>query len=284
MSIKEIQNIFYSELKVVYSQSDIRSLMFAVLEKTLGLSKTDVALNRDSPIDGSKIAKILQVIKKLKAEMPLEYIFSEAHFYGLKLKVNREVLIPRPETEELVQKIIQEVKKDGCNILDIGTGSGCIAIALARNNKCANVYACDISEKAMKIASFNAKMNKVGITFFLQDILKPLQNHALPKFDLIVSNPPYVTKSEKKHLKANVLMYEPHTSLFVPDKSPLLFYKAIAEFAKIHLTKKGMLFFEINENLAVKLVKLLHSKGFAAIKVMDDLNGKKRFISCLLPS
>ena len=214
--------------------------------------------------------------QKLLQQVPIQYILEEADFYGLKFKVNNHVLIPRPETEELVDLIIKKYKNLSINILDIGTGSGCIPIALKKNLPKAQVSAIDISEEALVIAKENGLVNEVEINFVKDDALH-LQASNYPTFDVIVSNPPYIAIREKKQMDAQVVAHEPHLALFVEDQNPLIFYDKISDFALSNLSKEGTLFFEINQALAQETQKLLINKGFKA-DIIKDINNNDRVI------
>ena len=286
MNILELKNVFRSELTGIYLKNEIDSFFFALSDAYLHLKRVDIALDPDLSISPSKEKKFNSALAKLKKEEPIQYILGETEFYGLPFKVDENVLIPRPETEELVEWIIQEVKSqkfkgksnsaDSLNILDIGTGSGCIAIILAKNLDNAKVWALDISKKAIEIAKKNALLNKVDVHFINENILNTKKLHV--KFDIIVSNPPYVRELEKKEINNNVLQYEPHVALFVKDKDPLLFYEKIADFAKINLINNGVLFFEINQYLGKETINLLQHKGFQNVELKKDLFGNDRMI------
>lgn len=229
--------------------------------------------------------KFQKAILRLKIHEPIQYIIGETEFYGLPFKVNKHTLIPRPETEELVEWIYSEFSNQQSTInnqqfLDIGTGSGCIAISLAKYLPNSKVSALDISEEALKIARENAETNKVEVDFFQKDILAA---ETLPKkYDVIISNPPYVRELEKKQMQQNVLKHEPESALYVGNEDPLLFYRTISHLAKKHLNPEGKLFFEINEYLADELTALLEDEGFKNIQVKKDIFGKDRMIKCSL--
>jgi release factor glutamine methyltransferase len=241
-------------------------------------------------MDAMQLLRWESVLAELKKEKPIQYILGETEFYGLPFLVNENTLIPRPETEELVEWIIKstnyEILSTKLRILDIGTGSGCIAISLAKNITNAEVSAIDISEKALATAKKNAEINKVEVSFINIDILKindlaelPTSNFQLPtQFDIIVSNPPYVRNLEKAEIKPNVLEYEPHLALFVEDTDALLFYRKIADLAKENLSENGMLFFEINQYLGKETVELLENLGFKNIELKKDIYGNDRMI------
>ena len=286
MILKEIQHIFHQELDAIYGKDEVDNFFDMLLNAYFGLGRIDLILNTNLTITKTEEQPLFEALSRLKQEEPIQYIIGDTEFYGLKLKVNQHTLIPRPETEELVDWILKEIKnqESQISILDIGTGSGCIAIALAKNLPNAKVFAMDISDEALKITKENALLNKVDIEFIHQDILS--LNHAefdsvFQKFDIIVSNPPYVRILEKAEIKNNVLNYEPHLALFVEDNEPFLFYKAIAQFAVENLTTKGQLFFEINQYLGKEMVQLLESYGFKNIELRQDLFGNDRMTKAI---
>jgi len=218
----------------------------------------------------------------LKEYKPIQYILGETEFFGLNFSVNQSVLIPRPETEELVELILKNHSGENLKILDIGTGSGCIAISLAKNMPSAKVYAIDISEDALSVAKENATRNQVEIQFFQQDILAELPDNIFnEKLDIIVSNPPYITPIEKYSIHDNVLKYEPHTALFVPQNNPLLFYERIADIGHSLLNKSGFLYFEINALYGKEICQMLQTKGYSNIKLYQDISGKNRMIEAI---
>ena len=224
----------------------------------------------------SQINLFEKYTQKLTQQIPIQYILGEAHFYGLKFKVNEHVLIPRPETEELVQLVIQHSKNKRFQILDIGTGSGCIPIALKKNLSQAKISAIDISDDALEIAKQNALLNKVEIDFFIDDALN-LNTVNYNLYDVIVSNPPYISVSEMKNMDNQVTKHEPHLALFVDDENPLIFYDKISDFALTNLKKEGFLFFEINQDLAFETQTLLLKKGFEA-EILKDINSNDRML------
>tara|TARA_R110002072_G_scaffold193809_5_gene350992 strand:- start:657 stop:1529 length:873 start_codon:yes stop_codon:yes gene_type:complete len=278
MTLKEYRNHFKSKLKEIYPEEEIGSFFYLLSEKYLLLPRFEVTFQLDLKLSIDDILKFDEALKQLENEVPLQYILGETEFYGLPFKVNSSVLIPRPETEELVEWILQDYSKinQQFTLLDIGTGSGCIAISLAKNLPLAKVSALDISLKALKTASENATLNDVTISILEQDILaiKELDS----TFDVIVSNPPYVTISEKEKMKSNVLLYEPHNALFVKDSNPLLFYNSIAEIALKNLKKKGSLYLEINEAYGSEVVEMLEKMGFENVELKKDFFGKDRMI------
>lgn len=277
MRLKDIQNTFHQELDAIYLKEEVDSFFYILIESYYNVSRIQLAMNPDYEVDDCNV--ILNALDSLKREKPLQYILGETEFYGLPFKVNEHVLIPRPETEELVEWIIKHNDKQR-NILDIGTGSGCIAISLAKHIKKAKVYALDVSSEALKIAKINAQLNNVNIEFIEASILEqPIIN---AKFDIIVSNPPYVREKEKELIKSNVLDNEPHLALFVKDENPLLFYEAISQFAVNNLSKKGVLFFEINEYLGNDMIALLNHNNFSNIQLKQDIFKKDRMIKGVL--
>jgi release factor glutamine methyltransferase len=270
-------NYFKEELCGVYDKSELGQLLQIAFSHYLNLSRIDLALKRDRELTEQDLIKITHVVNELKQQKPLAQIIGIWEFFGISIKVNEHTLIPRPETEELVQLITNE-NSHPLSILDIGTGSGCIAIALKSNFPKTNVYGFDVSEKALKMAKSNAMTNKLEIIFNKQDILK--WEHQDKEYDVIVSNPPYITQKEKTLMNKNVLDYEPHLALFVENDTPLLFYNAIAEFAVHHLAKNGKLYFEINEFYGNEVKRLLADKNFKNVNIVKDINEKDRIVSC----
>ncbi|SRX76052.1 peptide chain release factor N(5)-glutamine methyltransferase [Aequorivita antarctica] len=285
MTLKELKTDFQNPLIGLYPSEEIQSFFNILSEEYLRLSRIEMALNPERIISEEASEKFQRALLRLKNHEPIQYILGETEFYGLLFKVNSNTLIPRPETEELVEFIISEQKLTAQNpqlttILDIGTGSGCIAISLAKNLFNSKLSALDISNEALKIAQENANLNNAEVEFFQVDILK---TKTLPKqYDIIVSNPPYVRELEKKQMQQNVLEYEPESALYVSNEDPLLFYRTISHLAKNHLRPNGKLFFEINEYLSEELNALLNSEGFRNIVIKKDIFGKDRMIKCSL--
>ncbi|MGO3184341.1 MAG: peptide chain release factor N(5)-glutamine methyltransferase [Aequorivita sp.] len=285
MKISELKNNFQKALSELYPSEEIQSFFNILSEKYLKLSRVQIALNPDREISEEGIDKFKTALIRLKNNEPIQYILGDTEFFGLPFKVNQHTLIPRPETEELVEFILSDKKliiqkSSLITVLDIGTGSGCIAVSLAKNLTQANVSALDISEETLKIAEENASLNKVEVDFFQVDILKA---KSLPQlYDVVVSNPPYVRELEKKLMQQNVLKYEPNAALYVSDEDPLLFYRVISRLASTHLKPEGKLFFEINEYLAEEMVALLKSEGFQNIELKNDIFGKARMLKCSL--
>ena len=291
MTIKHYRAHFNESLKHLYPTSEIDSFFFIISDEYMGFKRIDIVLKSDFLIDKKSLNLMQIATKQLKQEIPIQYIIGKTEFFGLPFNINKEVLIPRPETEELVEQVLKEVsltkickttKDETTNekqlkILDIGTGSGCIAISLKKQLPSSKTSAMDVSDEALRIAKKNAVLNKVDINFIHQDILKT--NNLDKLYDVIVSNPPYVRELEKKEMKNNVLNNEPHLALFVDNKNPLLFYNKIAELAKNFLTKNGQLHFEINQYLGKETIKLLAEKGFKNIQLKKDIFGNDRIIS-----
>lgn len=280
MKIKEYRSYFIQELTPIYDAGEAESFFYLILEESQHLKRIDLALRPDLDFSEEEIMVWNSILQQLKKEIPIQYLLGKTSFFGLNFQVNENVLIPRPETEELVEWILErqksEVKSQQIRILDIGTGSGCIAISLAKNLPNARVFAIDISEKALDTAKKNAELNTVDITFINQNILKT--EDLGQQFDIIVSNPPYVRNLEKAEIKKNVLDNEPHLALFVKDNDALIFYKKIADLAQKNLSKNGQLFFEINQYLGKQMIDLLEKMNFAAIELRKDIYGNDRMI------
>lgn len=275
-----MQHIF-SELEGFYPENEIRSFSFLIIEKLTGLTRTQIIINKNTILSAEQNAKVIDFVDKLKKFVPIQYILGETEFYGLAFMVNNSVLIPRPETEELVDWIITDYKNTpNINFLDIGTGSGCIAISIKKGLPTATATAFDISELALDTASKNATLNNVEISFLKVDILNT--DNIPQKWDVIVSNPPYIPELEKKEIQSNVLDYEPHLALFVPDHDALLFYRTIAEFGKNNLTENGRIYFEIHRNEGVTCVQLLEKLGYKNIELRKDISGNNRMIKAIL--
>lgn len=280
MRLKDIQNIFHKELDSIYGKEEVDSFYFMLIDDYFNIFRIEIALQPEISITKEEQVPVFRALDDLKNQKPIQYILGKTEFFGLPFKVNKHVLIPRPETEELVDWILQEADLDSeIRILDIGTGSGCIAITLAKNLPSANVLAMDVSTKAIEVAKENALMNNVEVEFILADILNPIEEvDPEIKYDIIVSNPPYIRKLEKSEIKKNVLDHEPHLALFVEDDESLQFYKAISRFALKNLNKNGLLFFEINEYLGNDLISLLKAEKFQNIELKKDLYKKDRMI------
>lgn len=281
MNAGTLQRYFIEKLKGNFNEREIRYIFFQVLEEVFGIDRINFFINKDREFSTAEIRKVRSILRQLSTNKPLQYILGTSVFCNLHLEVGPAVLIPRPETEEMVDLILQRIpfsKNKTVNILDIGTGSGCLAISLATLIKGSKVSACDIMDDALKLAARNAVRNNTDIDFFKLDILEETLPSSLPAFDLIVSNPPYVTESEKSQMKPNVLMYEPAVALFVPDDDPLKFYRVIAEKCFNHLKKKGKLFVEINEAYGQDLIKLFEHHHYKNLVIWNDIHGKDRFL------
>lgn len=307
--IKDYRTQFIQELSSIYDVGEAESFFYLILEEKQKLKRIDLALNPDSTFSDEEIQIWNSILEQLKKEIPIQYLLGKTSFYGLEFEVNSTVLIPRPETEELVDWIIQSWKlsfdsaqddSGNIKILDIGTGSGCIAITLAKNIPDAQVFAIDVSEKALATAQKNAIKNEVDVHFIKTDILKitdleklPTSHFASPvrallsgqlptKFDIIVSNPPYVRKLEKHEIKKNVLDNEPHLALFVDDNDALIFYRKIAKLAQKNLSPNGQLFFEINQYLGKEMIDLFEKMRFKNVELRKDIYGNDRMIRVVI--
>ena len=298
MLLKQYKSHFFDALKNSQDEQEIESFFFILTEYLHNLKRVDVTLNPNFELSEAEVGKWNAILAQLQQEKPIQYLTGEAWFYGLQFEVNENTLIPRPETEELVEWIIESWKlgagswksenQKRINVLDIGTGTGCIPITLKTNLPQANVSAIDVSEKALEVAKRNAELNKVEINFIQDNILEvedlsklQTSNSQLPtNFDIIVSNPPYVRNLEKQEIKKNVLDYEPHLALFVEDTDALLFYRKIAQLSIKNLSPNGLLFFEINQYLGKETVELLENLGFKNIELKKDIYGNDRMVKC----
>ncbi|BDB55699.1 release factor glutamine methyltransferase [Flavobacterium ammoniigenes] len=281
MTIKHYRDYFIQELTPLYDVGEAESFFYLTLEAKHQLKRVDLALQPDLDFSESELKIWSFILDQLKKEIPIQYILGVTNFYGLEFEVNSAVLIPRPETEELVDWIIQSSKvQSKFKILDIGTGSGCIAIALAKNLPNAQVFALDVSEQALTTAKKNAEKNQVQLSFIHQSILET--EDLAQEFDIIVSNPPYVRELEKHEIKNNVLDNEPHLALFVEDNDALIFYRKIAQLAQKNLKLKGQLYFEINQYLGQETLNLLQEMGFKNYELRQDIYGNDRMIQCTI--
>ncbi len=277
-TVSDIVNIIKTNLSSHYSDNEIQSFIYLIFEYLLNYTKIDLHINSNATISQGTEKQINEIIKDLKNYKPVQYIFGKTEFYGLQFRVSPGVLIPRQETEELVDWIIKDNGNGTARILDIGTGCGCIAVALARFIAGASVDAIDISAKAAELARLNALMNKVSVNFMVCDILNIEAGKLGSGYDMIVSNPPYIREYEKPALPDNVRNYEPGESLFVPDDDPLVFYRVIAEHGLQSLKNKGALYFEINENLANEVCEELARFNYKRIEIKNDISGRNRMI------
>lgn len=276
-----IHNIRH-ELGGLYTHSELSTLIRIILEEVLGINYTGINSYKINNLSSSELSKVEDIIGRLKKSEPIQYVLGKTEFYGLNFKITPEVLIPRPETEELVEWIISESVTGKSDILDIGTGSGCIAITLAKKQPEAEVYAWDISDGALNIATENARLNNVTVHFKNQDVLSINNIRQLiskgEQYNVIVSNPPYVMESEKKTMDESVLHFEPHEALFVTDENPLLFYDKISTIALDLLKESGKLYFEINREKGDELYRMLKNKGFEDVELRKDISGNFRMI------
>jgi len=273
-TIDTIKELFHSKLKDKYPANEIRSIFYLSAYHVLKYSKTEcIARNREI-ISGAGYERFQNILTRLEKDEPVQYVLGYTEFYGLRFIVDKNVLVPRQETEELVNLIIRNENAAAPSVLDIGTGSGCIAVTLKKNLPSSEVHACDISLDAIHVALINAHENAAEVKFFIHDITSPAM---LPDFyDAIVSNPPYVRLSERDLMHRNVLDHEPANALFVPDEDPLLFYRHIAEKGMTSLKTGGRLYLEINENFPHEIKLLLEQAGYTDIHIKEDLNGKPR--------
>jgi release factor glutamine methyltransferase len=281
--LREVKNIFHTELDPLYPKEEVNSFFSILIEHYLNLERFALALQPDLIVSKENETPLFGALSRLKLKEPIQHIIGTSHFMEMDFKVTKDVLIPRPETEELVRWIIEEVHRleseeqntKGLRILDIGTGRGCIAISLAKHLNNAKIYALDISEDALKIANENAVLNDVEIIFLEKNIL---EDELDKEFDIIVSNPPYVRELEKKEMHANVLDYEPSQALFVSNEDPLVFYRRITSIASNQLIKGGYLFFEVNQYLGKETEQLLKDDKFSEIELRKDMFGNDRML------
>ena len=284
MTIRLAYKQLVAQLYEVYDEREAANIADMVIEHVTGQRKIERILYKDLPVSAEQQEQLKILTEQLLQHKPIQYVLGEVWFAGMKLFVNENVLIPRPETEELVEWIVDEVQngklkiETGFSIVDIGTGSGCIPIALKKKLTNAEVYAIDVSAGALEVAKRNASEQKLEIEFIQLDFLDEDEWKTLPAFDVIVSNPPYIKKSEEQTMAKNVLEYEPHLALFVPDEDALKFYKAIAAFVKTHLKPNGKIFVEINEALAQQVTDLFKQSGFLQVTLKKDMQGKDRMI------
>ncbi len=275
--MKQAFQYIYNSLREIYPDPEIKSISMLLMEKLTGFSRTELLLNKSTTFSAEQRIQLFSLIEKLKKNIPIQYVLGETEFYGINFLVNESVLIPRPETEELVEWIINDIKYNSAlRILDIGTGSGCIAITLKKHMPFAGVDAFDISEDALEVARSNAEKNNLSVNFMQVDILK--ENLLNQKWDVIVSNPPYIPEAEKKNMQENVLMHEPEQALFVKNDDPLIFYRKIALFALEHLKERGKIYFEIHFDAGRKMVDLLNNLNYKNVELCKDISGNDRMV------
>ena len=283
MTVQQATYFLLNQLRSIYSEGEASSMTDWVMEKITGSMKTERMLYKNELLQPDEVKKLEEITSRLLNHEPVQYVLNEAWFCGLKFYVDQHVLIPRPETEELVEWIISNCKfpVDTLSILDIGTGSGCIPVSLKRRIRKAEVWSCDVSSPALAVAKKNAESLGTEIKLLQLDFLDQKSWSQLPSFDTIVSNPPYIPEKDKHEMQPNVLNYEPHTALFVPDNDSLRFYKAIAAFGKTHLNPGGTIFFEIHENLGEAVSTLLRSQGYLT-ELKKDMQQKDRMLKAYL--
>jgi release factor glutamine methyltransferase len=280
-TLQDLKDYFIAKLKDDYALSEINAMFYILLEDLVGITKQQFFLNPDNRVSESEIVKFIYAVKDLKAKKPIAYITQKHLFCDLPLFINNQVLIPRPETEEMVYWITEKLKNyPSPKVIDICSGSGCIALAIKKYIQQANVTGIELSSKAIEVAKANARLNQLDVEFLADDILQSVlkfQND----IDLIVSNPPYIPLHEKNTMDKSVTDYEPDLALFVPNEKPLLFYETIAQKAQLWLKNKGLLVMEIHEDYGEKTIKLLTDCNFTEVKIHKDINGKNRFVSCV---
>jgi release factor glutamine methyltransferase len=276
-TIKDIKPHLTRELIKIYPEPEINALATIIIRTLFGVSRLHAITQPQEPLSKKKVDEIIAICNELRSGKPLQYILGETSFYNCVIRVNPDVMIPRPETEELVDLIIKENRGYRGKILDAGCGSGCIAIVLAVNLPGTKVTGIDVSEGAIRISQENALLNNAVVTFLPGDILNPAFKSP-GSTGIIVSNPPYILESEKAHIAKNVLDFEPHRALFVPDSDPFLYYRAILKIAEMVLIPRGKVYFEINEAMGPPITELLKSTGFSSVEVIRDINGKDRIV------
>lgn len=284
--VRDIERYFYEKLVPQYPREEVRQFFLLLCDSFLGWNSATCLLRRDETVNQSDLLKFYWAVQDLMQWRPIQHITGYTEFCDCVIKVSPEVLIPRPETEEMIHHIVDFFSSRGreeLKILDCCTGSGCIAIALGKYFPNAQITALDISESALAVAQQNARQNGVKVHFMQADVLQAESLQVEGPFDLIVSNPPYIREQERGEMRENVLNYEPSTALFVPDADPLIFYRKIGQYAIHHLAPKGLLAFEINENLAMQTATLLTSTGFPTTRILPDFNAKSRMTFSSMP-
>ncbi|MCL2040465.1 MAG: peptide chain release factor N(5)-glutamine methyltransferase [Bacteroidales bacterium] len=278
-NLKTVAAHYTAKITALYPEEEARNIVWMLLEHFFGMNRLTSAVNPDLRLSESELLIFHNACKKILQHIPVQYVIGKTKFCGLSFEVNESTLIPRPETEQLVHNILNDEKLrfSSLRILDIGTGSGCIAVALKKHRPDCELFACDISREALQMAQKNAEKHDAPVHFFCCDVLSANVLSSIPKVEIIVSNPPYVCLSEKAAMRSNVLLHEPATALFVSDEDPLLFYKAIANIAANRLNAGGKIFFEINEKFGNAVADILRTHGFTDITVENDFRGKERF-------
>lgn len=283
MTIHQASQQLIFQLFHLYTEREARNIADLVMENVTEWKRIDRIVNKEVTLSAEKEKLLLKYTAELMESKPVQYVLQEAWFYGMKFYVDENVLIPRPETEELVQWVLSEAVGytpglEKTSILDIGTGSGCIAVSLKKKLAEARIFACDTSQKAIEVAKMNAKNHNTSIDFIAGDFLQEQHRNLLPVVDIIVSNPPYIPLNNKENMESNVINYEPHLALFVMDNDPLLFYRAMAEFCQTHLSKQGTIFVEIHEEFSKAVEHLFLLNGFNNIELRKDLQGRERMV------
>lgn len=283
MTFAEATKHSTEELKTIYADREAANIANWVIEHITETKKTDRIIHKEKKLSGEQLTQLNNYLQRLMHHEPVQYVLNEAWFYGLKYYVDKNVLIPRPETEELIEWVISDCKFpiEVLYILDIGTGSGCIPISLKRKLRRAQIWSCDISEAALQVAKKNATTIGADVNFLHLDFLDRAQRNQLPSFNIIISNPPYIPEKDKEEMQRNVVKYEPATALFVPDNDPLIFYKAIADFGKEKLIPGGMIYLEIHEDLGEAVCKLFQTAGYYT-EIKKDMQGKERMVKAVL--
>lgn len=286
MILKEAKLLFGNEINYVYDFSEVKNVTELVLEHVTGFSRIQQIRKTESVLTEEQIVKLSKISERLKQKEPVQYVLGEAWFAGMKFKVNKNVLIPRPETEELVDWVIADCRLQiaDLKIIDIGTGSGCIPVSIKKKLQLASVSAVDVCSEAIYTATENAIALESDIEFILLDFLDENKWDKLGEYDVIVSNPPYIRQSEKESMMERVINHEPHLALFIPDNDALIFYRKLADFSKTHLKTSGALYVEINEVFGNDVLKLLQSKGFNKTELKKDMQGKERMIKAEISS
>jgi release factor glutamine methyltransferase len=280
MTVKEAKQELINALENIYDKDEASNITELIMEYITRWSRAEQIDNMDVPFSYTQKELLEDIIDRLLKHEPVQYIISEAWFAGMKFYVDKNVLIPRPETEELVDWLIRDCSKEARNfkILDIGTGSGCIAIAIKNKLPAVEMWACDVSDAALSVARMNADGLNAPIDFVPLDFLDNEQRKQLGFFDLVVANPPYVPQKDKDPMKKNVVDYEPHVAIFVSDDDQLIFYEAIADFGKEKLHEDGRIYLEIHESIGEQVIKLFRQKGYSSVELKKDMQGKDRMV------
>ncbi len=285
MTVKEASDSIKSSIEPIYGTHEANAIAAVLIEYLTGLTRSQLIIDKKRLLTSDELKNFVKAFSRLKAYWPVQYITGEAWFAGMRFFVDQRVLIPRPETEELVEWMVKDISarriEGAISILDIGTGSGCIPIALKKKIPYAQIWSLDVSTDALDVATVNAKALNAEVSFAKVDIADETQWDALPVFDFIVSNPPYIPELEKSTIPQNVLEHEPHLALFVGDFDPLHYYRVIADFSKKHLRSGGAIYLEIHENFAADILHFLNCDGFANVEMRKDLQGKDRMIKAL---